>query len=42
MKIKTRWPNTAIDQDSLGAEFTHNKTTWRTGRRNLGALLRTR
>ena len=41
MKIKaneTRWPKTAIDQDALGADFTYNKTTWRTGKGNRGAL----
>ena len=26
----------------LGADFIHNKTTWRTGKGNRGALLRTR
>ena len=42
MKIITPWPRTAIDQDALGADFTHNKTTWRTGKWNREALLRTR
>ena len=32
MKIITPWPRTAIDQDALGADFTHNKRTWRTGK----------
>ena len=32
MKIITPWPRTAIDQDTLGADFIHNKTTWRTGK----------
>ena len=42
MKILSRWPKTAIDQDALGAVSTRYKTTWRTGKRNPGALLRTR
>ena len=32
MKIITPWPRTAIDLDALGVDFTHNKTTWRTGK----------
>ena len=46
MKLKQiekfwRWPKTAIDQDALRARPC-DKSTWRTGERNLGARLRTR
>jgi len=40
MKILSPWLKTAVDQDALGVDFTHNNTTWWTGKRILGALLR--